>query len=78
MGRNDLLQICLLLLLLLRYCPGPKHHGQVTSSTWLKHLYLQLKHDEDVLSRLCMSVDVPGSRLQIMRAQSPGGTRSIS
>ena len=33
----------LLLLLLLRYCPGPKHHGQVTSSTWLKHLYLQLK-----------------------------------
>ena len=44
----------------------------MTSSTWLKHLYLQLKHDEDVLSRLCRSVDVPGSRLHIRRAQGPG------
>ena len=60
---------CMLLpLLLLCYCPGPKQHGKVVKIT-----YLQLKHEAAVLSRLCRSADVPGIRLQIRRAQGPGG-----
>ena len=49
----------------------------MSSAKWLKLRIYNQKHDETVLSRLCRSVDVPSTRLQMMLAQGPEGQSSI-
>ena len=60
------------LLLLLQYCPGHKHHGQVTSAKLLKHPYVQGKN----INLLCRSVDESWSHLETRHAPGQASGRS--
>ena len=47
------------------------------SAKWLKSYIYNYKHDEPVLSKLCRSIDVPRTRLQMLLALGLEGENTV-